>query len=137
MAGRSLNKVQLIGNLGKDPELSYTGSGIAVAKFSIATSEQWKDDTGNKERTEWHNIVVWRKLAEVCGQYLKKGSKVYVEGKMQTRSWEKEGVKHWMTEVIVHDLIMLGGKPKETGADSEPADVQEEASADDGDGLPF
>src|SRR5438445_7089451 len=87
MAGKSLNKATLIGNLGKDPEVSYTASGVAVAKFSIATNERWKDAEGNvQERTEWHNIVAWRKLAEICGQYLKKGSKVYLEGKLQTRT---------------------------------------------------
>jgi single-strand DNA-binding protein len=101
MAGKSLNKVLLIGNLGKDPELSYTASGVAVAKFSVATGERWKDQEGNvQERTEWHNIVAWRKLAEICGQYLKKGSKVYLEGKLQTRSWDDKntGQKRYATE---------------------------------------
>ncbi len=107
---RSLNKVQLIGNLGKDPELKYTSSGIAVATFSIATSESWKDQDGNaQERTEWHNIVAWRKLAEICGEYLKKGKKVYIEGKLQTRSYEKDGVKKYITEIVADQLIMLDG----------------------------
>ena len=99
---RSLNKVQLIGNLGKDPELKYTPSGVAVATFSIATSESWKDQEGNQqEKTEWHNIVAWRKLAEICGEYLKKGKKVYLEGKLQTRNYEKDGIKRYVTEIVV------------------------------------
>lgn len=113
MAGKSLNKVTLIGNLGKDPDVSYTPSGIPVAKFSVATNERWKDVDGNfQEKTEWHNIVAWRKLAEICGQYLKKGSKVYLEGKLQTRSWDDKnsGVKKYMTEIVVDDMIMLDSK---------------------------
>jgi len=133
MAGRSLNKVMLIGNLGKDPELSYTASGVAVAKFSIATNERWKDQEGNfQERTEWHNIVAWRKLAEICGQYLKKGSKVYIEGKLQTRSWDDKttGVKRYATEVVADDLIMLDSKGAGAGA---PMGAEPEPS---GDALP-
>ncbi len=113
MALKSLNRVTLIGHLGKDPELSYTASGIAVARFSIATNERWKDDAGNiQERTDWHNIVAWRKLAEICGQYLKKGSKAYIEGKLQTRSWDDKntGVKKYITEIVADDLIMLDSK---------------------------
>ncbi len=107
---KSLNKVQLIGNLGKDPELRYTSSGVAVATFSIATSDSWKDQEGNQqERTEWHNIVAWRKLAEICGEWLKKGRRVYIEGRLQTRSYEKDGVKKYMTEVVADDMIMLDG----------------------------
>ena len=83
---KSLNKVMLIGNLGKDPELRYTTSGVAIATFSLATNEQWKDQDGNaQERTEWHNIVAWKKLAEICGEWLKKGKKIYVEGRIQSR----------------------------------------------------
>jgi len=139
MAGKSLNKVLLIGNLGKDPELSYTASGIAVAKFSIATNERWKDNDGNfQERTEWHNIVAWRKLAEICGQYLKKGSKVYLEGKLQTRSWDDKnsGAKRYTTEVIADDLIMLDarGTAVETGAEPSAAAETPVAEKDD---LPF
>lgn len=107
----SLNKVQLIGNLGKDPELKFTPSGIAVATFSIATSEKWKDQEGNvQEKTEWHNIVAWRKTAEICGEYLKKGSKVYVEGKLETTPYEKDGVKHYPTKINIFTLIMLSQK---------------------------
>jgi single-strand DNA-binding protein len=142
MAGKSLNKVTLIGNLGKDPEVSYTASGVAVAKFSIATNERWKDQEGNfQERTEWHNIVAWRKLAEICGQYLKKGSKVYLEGKLQTRSWDDKntGAKRYMTEIVADDMIMLDGRGGGAGAgqaDESPQAVEEshEPSKDD---LPF
>ena len=140
MAGKSLNKVLLLGNLGKDPELSYTASGVAVAKFSIATNERWKDQEGNvQERVEWHNIIAWRKLAEICGQYLKKGSKVYLEGKLQTRSWDDKntGVKRYTTEVIADDLIMLDSKG--TG-DSGIADIRQnvdESQVSEKDDLPF
>ena len=139
MAGKSLNKVLLIGNLGKDPELSYTPSGIAVAKFSIATNERWKDNDGNlQERTEWHNIVAWRKLAEICGQYLKKGSKIYLEGKLQTRSWDDKnsGAKRYMTEIIADDMVMLDSKgaSADTGGESPAAAETPVAEKDD---LPF
>lgn len=143
MAGKSLNKVTLIGNLGKDPELSYTASGIAVAKFSIATGERWKDQDGNvQERTEWHNIVAWRKLAEICGQYLKKGSKVYLEGKLQTRSWDDKntGVKRYTTEIVADDLIMLDGKGNSGGDMSNNAgssSMAEPAAEPEKDDLPF
>lgn len=111
MAAKSLNKVMLIGNLGKDPELRYTANGTPVASFSIATSDSWKDLEGNlTERTEWHNIVAWRKLAEICGEWLKKGQKVYIEGNIRNRSYDdKNGVKRYVTEIIADDLIMLGG----------------------------
>ena len=145
MAGKSLNKVTLIGNLGKDPELSYTASGIAVAKFSIATGERWKDQDGNvQEKTEWHNIVAWRKLAEICGQYLKKGSKVYLEGKLQTRSWDDKnsGVKRYTTEIVADDLIMLDGKGtgggNSGGSDmNNSAPMSEPAAEPEKDDLPF
>ncbi len=106
-----LNKVMLIGRLGKDPELKYTQSGIAVVTFSIATSSQWKDQTGNKqEKTEWHNIKAWKGLAETCGSYLKKGSKVYVDGKLETSMWETDGKKNYKTEIILDNMIMLDSK---------------------------
>ncbi len=124
---RGLNKVTLIGNLGKDPELKYTNTGVAVATFSLATSDSWKDQEGNmQERTEWHNIVAWRKLAEICGQYLKKGSQVYIEGKIQTRSYEKDGVKKYMTEIIADQLLMLGGGGRQQ-TDSSDAPMPEQA----------
>ncbi len=107
-----LNKAMIIGNLGQDPELRYTPSGVAVANFSVATSEKWKDKDGNdQEKTEWHRVVIWRKLAEICGEYLKKGSKVYLEGKLQTRSWEDDnGVKRYATEIVVNQMQMLDRK---------------------------
>ncbi|MDI6686905.1 MAG: single-stranded DNA-binding protein [Desulfobacterales bacterium] len=108
-----LNKVMLIGRLGSDPELRYTPDGTAVASFSIATSEEWKDkNTGEKkERTEWHRVVAWRKLGEICGEYLAKGKQVYVEGRIQTRSWEdKDGNKRYTTEIIASDIQFLGAK---------------------------
>ncbi len=110
---RTVNKVTLLGNLGRDPELKYTPSGQAVARFSIATSDKWKDKNSGEwqERTEWHNIVCWARLAETVSQYLTKGSSVYVEGRLQTRSWDdKEGKKHYMTEIIANELVMLGGR---------------------------
>lgn len=109
---RSVNKVMLIGRLGKDPDLRYTQQGQAVAGFSLATSETWTDKGGEKqERTEWHNIVAWAKLAELCGQYLKKGRLVYVEGKIQTRKWEdKEGAARYTTEIVISDMAMLESK---------------------------
>ncbi len=109
---RSLNKVMLIGNLGKDPEMRYTPAGVPVASFSMATSESWRDQDGNtQERTEWHNIVAWRKLAEICAEYLKKGKKVYIEGRIQTRSYDDKntGQKRYITEVIADNMIMLDG----------------------------
>jgi len=139
MAGKSLNKVILIGNLGKDPEVSYTPSGIAVAKFSMATSEKWKDAEGNfQERTEWHNIVAWRKLAEICGQYLKKGSKAYIEGKLQTRSWDDKntGVKKYMTEIVADNLIMLDSRGQAGEVSAGTTSVAQEEGASDSD-LPF
>jgi len=107
----SVNKVILVGNLGKDPEVRYTQTGSAVANFSIATSEQWNDRDGKKqERTEWHNIVVWGKQAEHCGQYLSKGRQVYVEGSIRTRSYDdKSGNKRYITEIVAQRIQFLGG----------------------------
>jgi len=136
---KSLNKVQLIGNLGKDPELKYTSSGVAVATFSIATSDSWKDQEGNtQERTEWHNIVAWRKLAEICGEWLKKGKRVYIEGRLQTRNYEKDGVKRYITEIVADQMIMLdggGGQRSTNGGDAE-APVTDATPAKEDD-LPF
>ena len=109
MAGRSLNKVQLIGNLGRDPEIRYMQSGNSMTTFSIATGKTWTDQASGqrRERTDWHNIVCWGRLAEVASQYLHKGSHVYVEGELQTRSFEREGQTHYRTEVNCRELIML------------------------------
>jgi single-strand DNA-binding protein len=107
----SVNKVILVGNLGKDPEVRYMPNGEAVCNFSIATTDSWKDKAGEKqERTEWHNIVMYRKLAEIAGEYLKKGRPVYIEGRLQTRKWEKDGVDRYTTEIIVDQMQMLGGR---------------------------
>ncbi len=109
MASRGVNKVILIGNLGADPEVRYMPSGGAVANLSLATSEVWKDkNTGQpQERTEWHRVVLFQRLGEIAGEYLKKGSKVYIEGSLRTRQWEKEGVKHYTTEIVANELQML------------------------------
>jgi len=108
----SVNKVILVGRLGKDPETRYMTNGEAVTNVTLATSENWKDKSGEKqEKTEWHSLVFYRKLAEIAGQYLKKGSQVYVEGKIQTRKWQdKEGKDRYTTEIIVNEMQMLGGK---------------------------
>lgn len=105
----SVNKVILVGNLGRDPEVRYMPNGEAVANFSIATTDNWKDKSGVKqEKTEWHNIVMYRRLAEIAGEYLKKGRPVYVEGRLQTRKWEKDGVTRYTTEIIADQMQMLG-----------------------------
>ena len=140
---RSVNKVILIGNLGKDPELRYAPSGAAVASFSLATSEQWKDQEGNpQERTSWHNIVVWSKLAEIAAEYLKKGAKVYLEGRLQYRDYEtKDGNKRYVTEIVANELVMLsprqgqdgGSKSEESASGAPPAPAVSEGKED----LPF
>ncbi len=121
MAGRGINKVILIGNLGNDPEVRYTPGGSAVANVTIATNESWKDrNTGERqERTEWHRVVFWSRLAEIVEQYLKKGSKVYVEGRLQTRSWEQDGVKRYTTEIVASDMQMLDSRGDAGGASFE------------------
>jgi single-strand DNA-binding protein len=138
----SVNKVILVGNLGADPEVRYTPSGVAWANFSIATTETWKDkNTGEKkEQTEWHRIVVWRRLAEICGEYLHKGRQVYIEGKLQTRSWEdKDGNKRWTTEVVASEMKMLGspgerGGGTQSGGDQFPPEPPGNLPEDD---IPF
>ena len=110
---KSVNKVILVGNLGKDPEVKFTPSGMQVAKFSIATNEGYKDKSGQwQERTEWHNIVAWARLAEIIGEYVKKGSKVYIEGRLQTSSWDDKetGQKKYKTEIVANELVLLGGR---------------------------
>src|ERR1039457_1655934 len=112
MAGKSLNKVMLIGNAGKDAELKYTGSGKAVASFSVATGATWKDKTTGQmqEKTDWHNIVAWERLAEICGEYVKKGKRVYIEGRIETPSYDdKDGVKKYVTDIVATDMILLDG----------------------------
>ena len=109
---RGVNKVILIGNLGADPELRYTGSGTAVCNFSLATTESYKDRDGNQvENTEWHRIVAWARLAEICGEYLSKGRQVYIEGQLQTRQWEdKDGNTRYTTEIKAREMQMLGSR---------------------------
>ena len=108
----SVNKAILIGRIGKDPEMRYTTDGTAVVNLTLATNEIWKDkSTGErKERTEWHRIVAFRRLAEICGEYLSKGRQVFVEGRIQTRSWEKEGITRYTTEIVADNIRFLGGK---------------------------
>ncbi len=115
---RGVNKVILIGNLGSDPEVKYTPNGAPVANFSLATNESWNDKDGQRqERTEWHRLVLWSKLAEIAGQYLKKGAKIYVEGRLQTRSWDDQsGQKRYMTEVVVNDMQMLDSRGEGGGS---------------------
>lgn len=124
----SVNRVTLIGNLGRDPELRYTQSGQAVCNFSIATSERWQDKSGDaQERTEWHRIVVWGKSAEACAQYLAKGRPVYIEGKLQTRDWEdKQGNKRQSTEINALSVQFLGGK-QDPGTPAEQQQRQQPA----------
>jgi len=115
---RGVNKVILVGNLGKDPEIKYTASGAAVANVTIATSESWNDkQTGEKvEKTEWHRVVAFQRLAEIMGEYLKKGSQVYIEGKLQTRKWQDQnGQDRWTTEVVANDMQMLGSRGGDAG----------------------
>jgi len=148
---RSVNKVILVGNVGKDPEVRYTPSNQAVAQFSLATSESWKDQSGKQvEKTEWHNLVVWGKLAEICQEYVKKGHKIYVEGRLQTRSWDDKetGAKRYSTEIVVGDLLMLTSKGSGGGeyegvshssSGSQRADILPTApdTLSDNDDLPF
>lgn len=149
MAG--VNKVILVGNLGKDPEVRYLENGTAVANFPLATSESYKDKDGNRiDQTEWHNIVVWRKLAEIAENFLKKGSQIYVEGKLRTRSWDdQQGNKRYTTEVVADNFTMLGRKDENTGTGvvndsnqnySKPASntpAQANNPAEEEDDLPF
>lgn len=106
----SLNEVRLIGNLGKDPEIRYTTSGTAVATLNVATTERIKIQERWEDKTEWHNVVTWGKLAEAAGQFLKKGRQVFVAGKLQTRSWDDAGTKRYATEIVAEEVIFLGGK---------------------------
>ena len=134
----SINKVILVGNLGKDPETRFTPSGIKVTKFSIATTDKWKDkSTGEKrERTEWHRIEAWRRLAEICEDYLHKGSQVYVEGKLQTDTWEdKDGMKRYTTKIVAREMQMLDKRDKNAC----PVPPDKDAPPDDipDDDIPF
>ncbi len=142
MAG--LNKATLIGNLGKDPEIRYTPSGMAVANFSLATTENWTKDGQRESRTEWHRIVAFGRLAEICGEYLSKGKQIYIEGKIQTREWEdKDGNKKYTTEIVANQMQMLGTRdtgdaPKTSMTSSKKSDIPETPYPDtQDDDIPF
>ena len=146
MARSGINKVILVGNLGQDPEIKYTAGGAAVTTLSIATSDSWKvKDSGmDQERTEWHRVVLWRRLAEIAGEYLKKGSKVYIEGQLQTRKWEQEGQTRYTTEIIARDMQFLdsrgSAKPsnqEEPGLSSDQSTPDVVDSSIDDDDIPF
>ena len=145
MARSGINKVILVGNLGQDPEVKFTAGGDAVTTLSIATSDSWKDkDSGmDKERTEWHRVVLWRRLAEIAGEYLKKGSKVYIEGQLQTRKWEQEGQTRYTTEIIARDIQFLDSRGSANTSNQEGAGKSEEPAPDvpdsgiDDDDIPF
>lgn len=135
MAG--VNKVILVGALGRDPETSHTQAGKAVARFSIATSRQWKDSGGNKqEETEWHRLVAFGRLAEICGEYLSKGKQVYIEGHLKTSKYEKNGESRYSTDIIVEQMQMLGGGKKERRED-DPQRPGQDYSEPDADDVPF
>lgn len=127
----SVNKVILLGRIGKTPEIKYTPNGSAVANFSVATSESWKDKSGDKkEKTEWHNIVVWGKLAEIVGKYMDKGTEVYIEGKLQTRSWEdKNGTKRYTTEILAETVQMTSGGKRKDGESAKADDHGQDHSS--------
>jgi len=133
----SVNKVIVLGNLGKDPELRHLPNGDAVCNFSLATTESWKDKDGNKQdKTEWHNVVIFRKLAEIAGEYLKKGRPVYIEGRLQTRKWQdKEGKDRYTTEIVADQMQMLGGRDeaKEVAKTSAPKTNFDDMESD----IPF
>jgi single-strand DNA-binding protein len=125
---RDLNKVMIIGRLGRDPEMRYTPGGSPVTTFSVAAGRQWKDGNGEpREETEWFNVVAWNKLAEICHEYLRKASRVYIEGRLQTRQWQdQEGQTRYRTEVIATDMIILDSRP---ARDSQPQDEPERRPA--------
>lgn len=132
MAERSLNKVQIIGRLGKDPELRYTTSGTAVATLSVATSYRYQPSGTNEwqESTEWHRVVLWAKTAEIAGEYLSKGGHVYIEGRLQTRSWDdRDGNKRYTTEIVGQELILLGGRGDSGGGGGYPPHPADTMSA--------
>lgn len=141
---RGINKVILVGNLGKDPEVRYMANGGAVCNVTLATSESWKDKQSGeqKDKTEWHNIVFYRRLAEIAGEYLRKGSQIYVEGKLQTRKWQdKNGNDRYTTEIIANEMQMLGGRGGSAdfadASASQAASVPAEAMSDFDDDIPF
>ncbi|MDX2003273.1 MAG: single-stranded DNA-binding protein [Chitinophagales bacterium] len=138
---RGINKVTLLGRLGKDPETQYLESGTPLSRFTLATNDRYKDKSGNwVDQTEWHNLVLWRGLAEIAEKYLKKGSLVYIEGKLRTRSWEDNGVKKYSTEIVADNLIMLDRKEDgehPSGGFSNGGAAPMGANVDEPDDLPF
>jgi single-strand DNA-binding protein len=128
---KSVNKVILLGNVGKDPEIRSTPGGTMVASFSLATSDRYQDQQGNwQDRTEWHNLVAFKRTAEIIRDYVKKGSKLYVEGRIQSRSWDdKEGLKHYKTEIIINDLSLLSGREEGSGGYSRSASSSSSAAS--------
>ncbi|MEJ2366898.1 MAG: single-stranded DNA-binding protein [Acidobacteriota bacterium] len=137
MATRSVNKVILVGNLGRDPELKYTPSGTAVANFTVATNETWTDKDGNKqEHTEWHRVVAWSKLAEICGEYLQKGRQVYIEGSIRSRTYkDRDGNERTAFEIRMTDMVMLGGRGGDGGGSVRDSGADEPTYQDDD--IPF
>jgi single-strand DNA-binding protein len=144
MARYNVNKVILIGNLGGDPELRYTSSNMPVVNFTVATNESWVNKEGTREeRTEWHRVIAWGRLAEICNEKLRKGSQVYIEGRIQTRSWEDQtGQKRFVTEIVTNEMVILGGRAAEgapppaggseaEGKDSTPASADSDESYED------
>ena len=135
---RGVNKVILVGSVGKDPESKVMPNGNAVVNFSLATSESWKDKSGQQqESVEWSRCVCFGKLADIIAQYVKKGSKLYLEGSLKTRSWEKDGVKQYATEIVISEMQMLDGKPAESSQPSQGRAAQSAPFADFDDDLPF
>jgi single-strand DNA-binding protein len=135
---RGVNKVILIGHLGADPEVRYTANGSAVARLRLATTESYVDKSGNRQEiTEWHTVTAWGKLAETCGQYLAKGKQIYIEGRLRTTSYEKDGVKRYTTEVVARDMLMLGSPPERPGGREEPPFPPPPAGAGAEDDFPF
>jgi single-strand DNA-binding protein len=140
---KSVNKVILVGNVGKDPEVKYTPSGTALAKFTIATNERFKDNSGEwRDRTEWHNVLAWERLAEIVGEHVRKGSKIYIEGRLQTSSWEdrQSGEKKYRTEIVARDLVLLGshdGPEPEAEDPNRERETVHAASGEITDDIPF
>ena len=127
-----INKAYIIGNLGQDPEKKVTENGLAITTFSVATTEKWKDKNSgeNIQQSEWHRVVTFRRLAEICADFLRKGSKVYIEGKLQTRSWEKDGIKRYSTEIVAQEMKMLDSRSADNLKDIEKPDSSSQVKVD-------
>jgi single-strand DNA-binding protein len=133
---KSVNKVILVGNLGKDPEVKHVTNGTPIARLTVATNERFKDKDGQwQDRAEWHNVVLWARLAEIAGEYLKKGNKVYIEGRLETRSWDKDGEKRYTTSIVASELVLLGGREPSEGTNEKPE--TREAVAPNAHGVPI